>query len=566
MKGARAPIRPRAFYIPIRRNVRVIDAQVGGALGFNGTWTPPVRFAGNPIINYGGGGWKDSQVQEPCVFIDPTDTSKVIMVFAGMAAPVATGVQSLGLATATVADPFTWTESPSNPWVTLPVSLRCGSARPLGGGSVQVFAPEVSDGTINIISSSNLTYATANAGTATGSDIGAFFGINGDETQIVQACIFEEGPDFYLVYFCSTSPIGDPSGLLKSVRLASYNGSFTHYGEILHVGTDGATGDPDGHFIEGGQVIKVGSKYILTYSAYRGSDTEPHDWAQWTICMASADSMTGPWTKSPLNPVFTGSGVPGAVDRWHVATPYWLQLGSTWYLFYQAGNLDPATDFYYNNNWSLCMATLQPGLTPLDALGNSGPLSIQANKSIAAALATSGSTAKQVTKSIAATLSFIGGLTKRANKAVAGTLNLSGALSAAAAVIKNLSGTLSFSGAMSTVVAVVKNLSGILSFTGEISRRMNKVLSGTLSLTGTVGRLCQSLFSGTLSFAGAMSKQVFKSLAGVLGFLGGLITRLFGEQVIAADKRADGTLTSSRTAGIAQTNVTDGKLTWEKNE
>ncbi len=35
------------------------------------------------IINYGGGGWKDSQVQEPCILVNPKDPAKLIMFFGG---------------------------------------------------------------------------------------------------------------------------------------------------------------------------------------------------------------------------------------------------------------------------------------------------------------------------------------------------------------------------------------------------------------------------------------------------------------------------------------------------
>jgi hypothetical protein len=39
---------------------------------------PPQR-----IINYGGG-WKDGQVNEPCILVNPKDPTKLIMFFSGM--------------------------------------------------------------------------------------------------------------------------------------------------------------------------------------------------------------------------------------------------------------------------------------------------------------------------------------------------------------------------------------------------------------------------------------------------------------------------------------------------
>ena len=36
------------------------------------------------IIDCGGGGWKDGQVQEPCILVNPKDAGKLIMFYAGM--------------------------------------------------------------------------------------------------------------------------------------------------------------------------------------------------------------------------------------------------------------------------------------------------------------------------------------------------------------------------------------------------------------------------------------------------------------------------------------------------
>ena len=63
------------------------------------------------IINYGGGGWKDSQVQEPCIMVNPKDASKLIMFYGAFGG----GSGCLGKAWADVSDPFTWHEDPNNP-------------------------------------------------------------------------------------------------------------------------------------------------------------------------------------------------------------------------------------------------------------------------------------------------------------------------------------------------------------------------------------------------------------------------------------------------------------------
>ena len=45
---------------------------------------PPVPAKPRMVINCGGGGWKDGQVQEPCILVNPKDASKLIMFYAGM--------------------------------------------------------------------------------------------------------------------------------------------------------------------------------------------------------------------------------------------------------------------------------------------------------------------------------------------------------------------------------------------------------------------------------------------------------------------------------------------------
>src|SRR6266436_6616632 len=70
----------------------------------------PARYSVNPIVPLVGGSWYESQFAELAVMIDPSDSTKLKMYAGGMAAPVQTGVESIGLFTASVADPFTWVD------------------------------------------------------------------------------------------------------------------------------------------------------------------------------------------------------------------------------------------------------------------------------------------------------------------------------------------------------------------------------------------------------------------------------------------------------------------------
>jgi hypothetical protein len=65
------------------------------------------------IIDYGGGGWKDGQVNEPCILVNPKDSSKLIMFYSGMKLGGSAG--AIGKAWANVSEPFRWHEDAGNP-------------------------------------------------------------------------------------------------------------------------------------------------------------------------------------------------------------------------------------------------------------------------------------------------------------------------------------------------------------------------------------------------------------------------------------------------------------------
>jgi hypothetical protein len=69
---------------------------------------PLVPATPRMIINCGGGGWKDGQVQEPCILVNPKDSSKLIMFYARMKLGGKEGY--LAKAWANVTEPFTWHE------------------------------------------------------------------------------------------------------------------------------------------------------------------------------------------------------------------------------------------------------------------------------------------------------------------------------------------------------------------------------------------------------------------------------------------------------------------------
>jgi hypothetical protein len=85
----------------------------------------------------------------------------------------------------------------------------------------------------------------------------------------------------------------------------------------------------------------------LIWEAFNGTE--------WAICMASADSPTGPWTKSIKNPIFRPSGVKGSFDELYVATPAFYSFNDKWYLYYQGANNGGN---YNYNTWDMGAAIL----------------------------------------------------------------------------------------------------------------------------------------------------------------------------------------------------------------
>ncbi len=65
------------------------------------------------IIDFGSGGWKDGQVNEPVVLVNPTDPHKLIMFFSGMKLGGSSG--TIGKAWAYTSKPFVWHEDAANP-------------------------------------------------------------------------------------------------------------------------------------------------------------------------------------------------------------------------------------------------------------------------------------------------------------------------------------------------------------------------------------------------------------------------------------------------------------------
>jgi hypothetical protein len=307
------------------------------------------------VIPYGGGGWKDSQVQEPLVMPDLADNSKLVMYFAGMAAPVAFGKQTIGRASASVANPLAWTEYVGNPIIS-DVSRRLDSIARVGGVSY-LYSSNCSNpltNTVDLFTSNDgeVTW-TAYAGnpiltpTGQGRNDGDFVSqaaVTYDSGSWIMIYAYRNGATVLPGYRLATSPVG-----IVWTKAGA--------GDLLSISTAGS-GLPDTKFMETHGMVKIGSVWTMIYDAYNGTD---YTNGVWSLNLGFSSSLTTGWAKSPINPFFQRSNVLGSFDCLNIATPNLVLIGDSWWIFYQGSS---NSGDYNLGHWSLGAAQLAG--SPLD--------------------------------------------------------------------------------------------------------------------------------------------------------------------------------------------------------
>jgi len=306
----------------------------------NGTRTPIAALATSQ------GNFFDSQSFDPCVIVNPSDSTKLIMLFTGMAAPVGAGEQKIGRATANVSSPTVWTVSNGgSPVLTATTGYETGG----GGLRADSLLYNSSDNKLYLFYTAKESAAGATCALASSSDLGLTWTRLGQiitPTAPEETCsglaVLQEGSTLHGIYSYRVS-----SNLLHYRYASASTSSWTTWTKGgVDIYSDGS------RQLEMHKLMKVDSTYLIVYES--GSFSPVLDW---DIRFATSSSPSTAFTRSSNNPFFVKSGTIGAFDRYHVATPQVMVINGCYYLFYCGAidHSDPVTD----NHW-------QMGIVPLN--------------------------------------------------------------------------------------------------------------------------------------------------------------------------------------------------------
>lgn len=311
---------------------------------------PPVRYASNPIISLAASTWYTSQIYDPNVLFDPSNSANLFMYVSGMASPVQTGEQSIGRFSGTVANPYSWS-SPTqvltktgSGWEQKHVRLGCIF---YDGGTYYNYYTGTDNSDVDSIGLATSTDGTSFTRSGSNPILTADGQGRDDGTHVSQPWVVKEGSSWTMIYSYRNSALGHPAGTLPGYRYATSSDGVSW--------TKGGSGDvltTSPLFGEQHQVVKINGLYYLIYEA--GTDTFVTPTRPFRIYAATSGVVTGPYTAVPQNPILAPSGVVGATDRYHVATPFAIEINGVWRLFYCGA---PDHDQPYGTNtWPMCIA------------------------------------------------------------------------------------------------------------------------------------------------------------------------------------------------------------------
>ncbi len=326
-----------------------------------------------------GGTWKDGQVQEPCIMVNPKDPGKLIMFYAGMS--LGGGAGCIAKARADVSDPFTWHEDAANPFLKAEPkihpaeggSLRMDSAiynkardeywlyytgGGPGNGINLATCPTGKDGYSEVTTAHLKRYQGNPVLSAKGQPRGDGAGAaKSDEAGVGQGAVYVENGVWYLFY--SYSGHGQ---LLPGIRLAISTDGM-HWAKVS--GPDLITAAPEQRIIEWHQVYKLGDRYVLLYEGHNGG-------VRWGAQWATSTSLTAGWKKAPQDLVDqTKWANYSDKTMFHVATPSLYKVSDKWYLCFQAAHAAQGAD-YMVQRWNLWVIPCDDVVKKLLSVGPGG--------------------------------------------------------------------------------------------------------------------------------------------------------------------------------------------------
>ena len=305
----------------------------GSVQSLNGLETSTVTHASSVIFSVNNEMWNTSQSYDPCV-PDPT-ADPLVLLFSGMAAPAALGPQQIGRATASraafLSNPLTaWTQDSGNPVLAMgsagqPDSkyIRQSSClyNPDDGGKLYEYYT-CNNGSVDQMC---LAWSADQGHTWTKYGVVMSPSIDGcsDETWVSQGAVMRRGAGDWIMVYSWRNP--DKGVILPGTRYVTSKDGKTWVGH----GTCSNSLTAAPRYLEQHQIIMLDGKCVLLYET--GNLTVP-----WTIGLASAPTCEGPFTISPRSPIL-GPGTSGW-DSTFVATPWFMTVGGTSYLWYSGTN------------------------------------------------------------------------------------------------------------------------------------------------------------------------------------------------------------------------------------
>ncbi len=282
------------------------------------------------IISYGGGGWKDGQVNEPCLLANPKDATKLIMFYSGMKLGGSKG--AIGKAWANISDPFTWHEDSDNPIFTgnpgMAFEASANNHKAQGHAIGLATCPAGKDGYSEIVAAGIKRYEGNPILSPNGQG-------RDDETHVSQGAVIRENGLWHCLYSYRTA-----KQVLPGIRLAT-SPDGRHWTKVP--GSDLLAAAPESRYIEWHQVRKIGTRYVMFYEGYNGG-------TRWGADVAVSSSLTTGWKKAPVT-LIDQSKWPNYSDKtlFHVATPAIYQLNGKWHLYFQAA----PSGHYIVQHWTL---------------------------------------------------------------------------------------------------------------------------------------------------------------------------------------------------------------------